>query len=152
MTVVRPAREEDLDAIARFEVEIARVSFGDAAILDQEFHRNRVRKALGGEREGLFVAVRDDDEEPRGWVWISLRTNFLTQEPYGNLRSLAVAEDAEGSDVGAALVEAALDFVHPFGVAEVSGRVHVSNLPMRTLYRRLGFEAEHLTMRKKIAR
>ena len=44
---VRPAREEDLDAIAGFEIEIARVSFGDDAIEDAALHRKRVAAALG---------------------------------------------------------------------------------------------------------
>ena len=44
---VRPAREEDLDAIAGFEIAIARVSFGDEAIEAAALHRKRAAAALG---------------------------------------------------------------------------------------------------------
>ena len=43
---VRGAREDDLDAIAAFEAEIARVSFGDEAIEDVALHRKRVAGAV----------------------------------------------------------------------------------------------------------
>ena len=45
--LIRPAHEDDLDAIAGFEVEIAKVSFGDEAVTDTRLHRGRVAGALG---------------------------------------------------------------------------------------------------------
>lgn len=149
--VVRAAGEQDLDAIADMEIEIARVSFGDEAIVDHAFHRKRVLDALGSGREGLIVAVVEGTEDVCGWVWISVRTNFLTHKPYGNLRSFAVAAGERGGAVSGLLFEAAVAFARDHDVDEVVGRVHVSNLPMRALYRELGFTAEHLTMRKRIA-
>ncbi len=56
--LVRPAAEPDLDAIAAFEVDIARVSFGDEAITDVAFHRRRVAGALGKPGEIALVAAR----------------------------------------------------------------------------------------------
>ena len=39
---IRPARESDLDAIAGFEIDIARASFGDEAIEDAALDRKSV--------------------------------------------------------------------------------------------------------------
>ena len=149
MTAVRDAREADLDAIVAFEIEIARISFGESAIEDPVMHRKRVAEALGKPREGTFVAGAADDV--RGWVWISLRKNFLTGEEYGFLRSLAVAEQARGTEVAEALLDRAMAFGAEHGVREVTGKVHVDNAAMRVAYRAAGFAPEHLTMKRVLA-
>lgn len=146
MTAIRDAREADLDALVAFEIEIARISFGASAIEDPALHRKRLAEALGKEREGTFVAAADG--AVLGWVWISLRKNFLTGEEYGFLRSLAVAESARGTEVAEALLERAMDFGAEHGVGEVTGKVHVGNAAMRVAYRAAGFEPEHLTMKR----
>src|SRR5437667_79861 len=71
---VRPASEADLDRIAEFEIEIARISFDEDAILDPALHRKRVAAALGRPGEVTLVAV--DGAAPDravGWVWLSGR-------------------------------------------------------------------------------
>ena len=148
MTEIRDAREEDLDALVAFEIEIARISFGETAIEDPAMHRKRVAEALGKPREGTFVAYEEGGEEVLGWVWISLRKNFLTGEEYGFLRSLAVAERARGSDLAETLLDRATRFGADHGVREVTGKVHVGNAAMRVAYRGAGFAPEHLTMRR----
>jgi GNAT superfamily N-acetyltransferase len=55
--VIRGATEGDLDAIAQFEIEIARVSFSDDAITDPALHRRRVSGGLGKPGEIMLVAV-----------------------------------------------------------------------------------------------
>lgn len=146
MTDVRDAREADLDAIVAFEIEIARISFGESAIEDPVMHRKRVAEALDKPREGTFVAGGEGDV--LGWVWISLRKNFLTGEQYGFLRSLAVAEKARGTEVAEALLDRAMAFGAEHEVREVTGKVHVANAAMRVAYRAAGFEPEHLTMKR----
>ena len=91
---VRPAGEPDLERIAEFEIEIARISFDDEAIVDPALHRKRVGKALGQPGEITLVAVADADDTPLGWAWLTSRTNSLTGARYGNFRSLAVADVA----------------------------------------------------------
>jgi ribosomal protein S18 acetylase RimI-like enzyme len=160
VTAVRDARESDLDAIVGFEIEIARISFGESAVEDPVMHRKRAGEALGKDREGTFVAGGDPDAGRSGapdaspsapvlgWVWISLRKNFLTGEQYGFLRSLAVAEQARGTEVAEALLERAMAFGAEHGVREVTGKVHVDNAAMRIAYKAAGFAPEHLTMRR----
>ena len=164
--VVRPAAERDLDAIAEFEVDIARVSFGDEAITDAAFHRRRVAGAVGKAGEITLVAVAADAPDvPLGWAWMSARTNSLTGERYGNFRSLAVADpdtftsaDAgTGLDavagasprLGELLMAAILRAADEAGFTHLSGKVNAANLGMRSLYRAFGFSATHLTMEKR---
>ena len=158
--VVRPAAERDLDAIADFEVDIARVSFGDEAITDPAFHRRRVAGALGKADEiTLVAAAADAADVALGWAWMSARTNSLTGERYGNFRSLAVAgrdvradADAETSPrLGELLMTAVLRAADEAGFTHLSGKVNAANLGMRSLYRAFGFSATHLTMEKRTA-
>lgn len=144
---VRGAREEDLDAIAGFEAEIARVSFGDEAIENLALHRKRVAAALGKPGEVTLVAVADGAPAvPVGWAWLSGRTNSLTGARYGNFRSLAAAGGPHRSEVAELLMAAVLAAAAGAGYQHLTGKVHARNLGMRTLYRKFGFEAAHLTM------
>jgi ribosomal protein S18 acetylase RimI-like enzyme len=149
--LVRPAADADLDAIAAFEVDIARASFGDEAITDAAFHRRRVAGALGkpGEITLIAVAVGARDA-PLGWAWLSARTNSLTGERYGNFRSLAVAESADRGPIGELLMTAVLDAAGRAGLTHLTGKVNAANLGMRALYRAFGFTATHLTMEKRV--
>jgi ribosomal protein S18 acetylase RimI-like enzyme len=144
---VRAAREEDLDAIAAFEAEIARVSFGDEAIEDMALHRKRVAGALGKPGEVTLVAAAAAAPAlPLGWAWLSGRTNSLTGARYGNFRSLAAAEGPGRSEVAELLMAAVLRAAADAGYQHLTGKVHARNLGMRALYRKFGFEAAHLTM------
>jgi ribosomal protein S18 acetylase RimI-like enzyme len=147
MTAIRDATEADLDAIVAFEIEIARISFGAEAVLDPDVHSRRVVKALDDPTEGTFVA---GGSEVLGWLWVSARKNFLTGEEYGFLRSLAVAPSAVGTPLGEDLLEAGVEWARARGAREVTGKVHVDNVAMRTVYRGAGSSAQHLTMRLEL--
>jgi len=145
--VIRPAREDDLDAIVGYEIDIAVVSFGDEAITDPALHRKRVGGALGKPGEVALVAVAvGSPADPVGWAWLSARTNSLTGERYGNFRSLAVADLPDRSSIGELLLAAVLAAADEAGMMMLTGKVHASNLGMRALYRKFGFAATHLTM------
>jgi ribosomal protein S18 acetylase RimI-like enzyme len=145
---VRPATGADLDALVGYEIEIARISFGRDAVTDPELHRRRVSGALGKPDEVALVATRDGVVV--GWVWLSGRTNSLTGDRYGNLRSLATSDGPGRGAVAERLLDAALAAARERGVSEVVGKVHMRNVAMRAVYAKLGFAAEHLSMRKTL--
>jgi L-amino acid N-acyltransferase YncA len=150
--LIRAATEDDLEAIAGFEVEIARVSFGDEAVTDSGLHRRRVAGALGKPGEiTLIAAAGAVPGEPLGWAWLSARTNSLTGARYGNFRSLAVADVPGRSEIGELLLAAVLQAAGDAGLLQLTGKVHARNLGMRALYRKFGFEAAHITMEKRVA-
>ncbi len=145
--LIRPAREGDLDAIAGFEIDIARESFGAEAIEDAALHRKRVAAALGKPGEVTLVAVAAQaGEAPVGWAWLSGRTNSLTGARYGNFRSLATADIPGRADAAELLMAAVLAAAAQAGYTHLTGKTHARNLGMRALYRKFGFEATHLTM------
>ncbi len=147
---IRPAREADLDVIAGFEIEIARASFGDEAIEDPALHRKRVAAALGKPGEVALVAVAAGAPAvPVGWAWLSGRTNSLTGARYGNFRSLATADVPGRGQVAELLMRAVLQASDQAGFVHLTGKVHATNLGMRTLYKKFGFEATHITMERR---
>jgi ribosomal protein S18 acetylase RimI-like enzyme len=153
---IRAATHDDLDAIVAFEIDIAKISFGEEAVLDPDVHSRRVTKAIDDEGEGTFVAGSPDADgsasgaAPAGWLWVSARKNFLTGEEYGFLRSLAVAPSAVGSPLGEELLATGVEWARSHGAREVTGKVHVDNVAMRTVYRSVGFSVQHLTMRLEL--
>jgi L-amino acid N-acyltransferase YncA len=150
--VIRRARQDDLDAIVGYEIDIAVVSFGDEAITDPALHRKRVGGALGKPGEVTIVAsAADRPADLLGWAWLSARTNSLTGERYGNFRSLAVSDGPDRSRIGELLLAAVLDAADEAGMTVLTGKVHAGNLGMRALYRKFGFAATHLTMERRRA-
>jgi L-amino acid N-acyltransferase YncA len=145
---IRPAADADLEALVGYEIEIARISFGDEAITDAALHRKRITGSLGKPDEVTLVAERDG--AVIGWVWLSGRTNSLTGDRYGNLRSLATSDVPGRGAVAELLLDAALSAARERGVSEVVGKVHMRNVNMRAVYAKLGFAAEHLSMRKAL--
>ena len=149
--LIREATADDLDAIAGFEVEIAKVSFGDEAVTDAGLHRRRAGGALGKPGEiTLVAAAQSAPGTPVGWAWLSGRTNSLTGARYGNFRSLAVADVPGRSQIGELLLAAVLRAASDAGLRQLTGKVHARNLGMRALYRKFGFEAAHVTMEKRL--
>ena len=147
---IRPAREQDLDVIAGFEIDIARASFGGEAIEDPALHRKRVAGALGKPGEITVVAVAAGAPAvPVGWAWLSGRTNSLTGARYGNFRSLATADVPGRGEAAELLMRAVLQAADEAGFVHLTGKVHASNLGMRALYRKFGFEATHITMERR---
>ncbi|WP_307163385.1 GNAT family N-acetyltransferase [Streptomyces rishiriensis] len=144
--VTRQADERDLPAIGRFEAEIARVSFGEDAIDDPARWASRLGRAMEKSKEGMIVAD-GPGEEPVGWCWVSINQNAMTGDRYANFRSLAVSPVDNRSDVAELLLTAGLEFCLANGITEVVGRVHVGNVPMRTVYRKFGFDPTSLSMK-----
>jgi ribosomal protein S18 acetylase RimI-like enzyme len=149
---VRQAGPDDLEALVRFEIEIARISFPDDPVEDPEVHRKKLSKAMERDREGMFVTEAEANKRVVGWLWVALNTNFLTGEKYANFRSLAVDQGPDSAAVADLLFANGIEYAALHGVSEITGKVHVSNAAMRVVYRKFGFEVEHLTMRRNVKR
>jgi len=147
---VRAVTDNDLGAIVGYEIDIAVASFADEAITDPKLHRKRVTGALGKPGEIMLVAVAEQAPEvPVGWAWLSARTNSLTGDRYGNFRSLATSDVPGRSEIGELLMAAVVAAAEEAGLTQLTGKVNASNVGMRTLYRKFGFAATHLTMERK---
>jgi ribosomal protein S18 acetylase RimI-like enzyme len=146
----RPPARADLPAIVDYEIEIARISFPDDAVVDPEVHGKKLLKAFERDREGMFVAEDAATGKVVGWLWVALNTNFLTGEQYATFRSLATDHGPDSAEIAEAIFAQGIEYARSRGVREITGKVHVNNVAMRVIYRKFGFEAEHLTMKKTV--
>jgi ribosomal protein S18 acetylase RimI-like enzyme len=143
---IRAAGAADLPAIVAFEIAIARITFPRDPIVDPAIHEKKLRKALERGEPGMFVLDRAG--QAVGWLWVYLNTNFLTDERYATFRSLAVDEaQPDAPALAEQLFAHGIAYARGAGMREITGKVHVANVSMRVLYKKTGFEAEHLTMR-----
>ncbi len=145
--VVRQPVANDLDALAQFEIDIARISFPDDPVVDPDVHRKKLQKAMERDREGMFVAEDTQGGRLVGWLWVALNSNFLTGESYANFRSLATLPVPESAQIAELLFARGIHYAQEHGSANITGKVHVSNVAMRVIYKKFGFRAEHLTMK-----
>jgi len=144
--LIRVAAEGDLAALVAFEIRIATISFGAEAVTEPAVHEKKLRKALERGEPGMFVLERGGAVQ--GWLWATFNTNFLTDEAYATFRSLAVDESVPDHAVLAdALFGYGIAYARRAGMREITGKVHVANTPMRLIYKKAGFTAEHLTMK-----
>jgi ribosomal protein S18 acetylase RimI-like enzyme len=144
--IIRAAQPGDLPAIVAFEIAIARITFPRDPIVDPAVHEKKLRKAMERGEPGMFVLDRAG--EAVGWLWVYLNTNFMTNEHYATFRSLAVDESQpDASALAEMLFSHGITYARDAGMTEITGKVHVNNVAMRVLYKKTGFEAEHLTMR-----
>src|SRR6266540_1628928 len=120
--VVRPAREQDLDAIVELFVEVAAEGrwIGTEPPVDRDRRRRRLAETLDQEREVVLVA------EAGGRI-------------IGQL-----GMDLAGYGVGSALLRAGIEWARGAGAHKVALQVWPHNAAALALYEKFGFQREGL--------
>jgi RimJ/RimL family protein N-acetyltransferase len=134
---LRPLEARDLEAVAAFEREIARISFPDDPITDLDFYVKKLRQVPDNANAAGIVA--EDDTGLVGWAHVSRRQNFITKEAYADFHSIYVSPSQRGTGVAAALVAAVFDFCRSKHFDRVVFRTRASNEPMKAVLARFGF-------------
>jgi len=142
MIEIRKAEDKDFYEIAKFEVQIAIISFGTEAITEDSFHYKRLKNCAN--RDGMLVAL--EEGKIIAWLWAESKTNSLTGDCYLNFRSFYVAEEYRNTQISNKMMDRMLVFAKSRKAKKIVGRVHVSNLPMRVVYKNNGFAPTHMTM------
>lgn len=146
--VIKEIEKEDIEQIASFEQEISEISFGEDAIIDIQFHKKKIIKAMNSERDGMFVL--HEGKEIIGWLWMAIKTNYLTEEKYINFKSFYINKDYRGEEYTNILMQKGIDYAKKNNVKYVVGKVNINNFSMRLIYSKFGFEPTHLTMELKM--
>src|SRR4051795_9705562 len=105
---LRALEEKDLETVAMFEGEIAKISFPDDPITDVPFYVKKLKQLMANKDAAAFVA--ESDGALVGWSNVSQRQNFITKEKYADFHSIYVAPSQRGGGVVAALVTAVFDW------------------------------------------
>lgn len=121
---IRIASLPDLGAIDALEA---------ASFEADRFPRRNLGRMLAGGRTVFLLA--ESGGMPSGYLALSFRRGSGTSRLY----SLAIAPQARGKGVGAALITRAVEETARRGLRSVRLEVRQSNMAARTLYERCGF-------------
>jgi RimJ/RimL family protein N-acetyltransferase len=146
---LRPLERKDVETVAAFEREIAKVSFPDDPITDLGFYAKKVGRLIGDPNVATFVA--EDRDGVIGWSYVSVRQNFITKEAYADYHSIYISESQRGSGVSRALVEAVFDFCRARKLDRVVFRTRATNERMKSVLARHGFEPAQIYYEKQFA-
>lgn len=143
MNIIRLAHDRDFDTIAQYEVNISRISFKDKAIVDHAFHKRKLEKAK--DRSGMMVIASSTDDI-LGWMWMERKKNSVSGEVYVNFKSFYIDDSIRGNTIVDALLENGIRYARQCKATSIVGKVHTSNISMRSLYKNHGFLPTHITM------
>lgn len=146
--ILRDFEWTDFPAILEFEIEIARKSFPETPILDEEYHKQKLEKAMKRKFDILKVALLDD--EIVGWLWLRTENDRNTSEKFGYIKSIIIKPKHRRQGFGKRLLEAAKYFFLSKGINRIDLIVSASNRNAFLFFEEVGFEREHSTMRKKL--
>jgi predicted methyltransferase/ribosomal protein S18 acetylase RimI-like enzyme len=138
----------DLPTILEFEREIARKSFPEAPILDEDYHKKKLERAVESGHDGLRVAVLGN--EVVGWLWLRVEKDRSTDEEFGYIKSIIVKPDYRYQELGKKLIEAAEEYFRGKGIRRIDVIASAANYEATLFFEALGYEREHSTMRKRL--
>jgi L-amino acid N-acyltransferase YncA len=139
---------KDVDIIASFEREIAKVSFPDDPITDLGFYAKKVGRLVDDRNAAAFVA--EDNTGIVGWAYVSKRQNFITKEAYADFHSIYVSPSQRGTGAAGKLVQAVFDFCRKEKLHRVVFRTRATNEPMKAVLARSGFVATQIFYEKAL--
>ena len=134
---LRPLDVKDVEIVASFEREIAKVSFPDDPITDLGFYTKKVGRLVDDRNAAAIVA--EDQTGVVGWAYVSKRQNFITKETYADFHSIYVSSSQRGTGAASKLVAAVFDFCRKEKLDRVVFRTRATNEPMKSVLARFGF-------------
>lgn len=151
MAIIRPATTADADTVLaladRLRVGVA--PWREEAAVTTAV-RGWVETSLATMGEpGHAVLVAELDHDVVGFITLSPGMHWAG-DPDASIGELVVSTEAEGRGLGHALVEAAMERARENGCTRISVSTGAANERARSLYRRLGFEDEDVTLSRAL--
>jgi RimJ/RimL family protein N-acetyltransferase len=145
---LRPLKSDDVEIVAGFERDIAKISFPDDPITDLAFYVKKVGKLIDDRNAATFVA--DDGSGPVGWAYVSKRQNFITKQSYADFHSIFVSPSQRGTGTADKLAQAVFDYCRREKLDRVVFRTRATNEPMKAVLARIGFVPTQIFYEKAI--
>ena len=148
---IRAAIPEDRDFVLSLAERL--IEFGDvpgrdrAAMIARD--RSVLAAALTGGGSTIFVAV-DDDGRPLGFIHLTTADDYYEARTTAHVADVAVAREAAGHGVGAALMERAEQWARDQDFAMLTLNVFTANRRARDLYAKLGYAEEWIRCLKRL--
>ena len=147
--VIRPASEDDLPTLLGFEQAIiaAERPF-DATLRAGEIHYYDLAALLQSREAHIVVAMRAGRIVGSGSARLRDSVPYVNHARHAFLGFMYVLPEVRGRGVNGLIVEALADWARAQGVTELVLEVYAGNEPAERAYRRAGFQARLVEMRR----
>ena len=135
---IAPATHDDLDDAVALFAGYQRFYTGRAR--DDDHNRAFLTRFLAPSERGLLLLARDESGRAVGFANLYWTFSSTSAEDHALMNDLFVAEEARGTNVGHALIEAAAAHAHERGLPVMSWQTALDNRRAQRLYER--FDAE----------
>ncbi len=137
----------DFPTVLEFEREISRISFPDAPLMDEDFHKEKLQKAR--RQKGNFLKVATLQEEVVGWLWLRSEKDRNTGERFGYVKTIIVKPEHRHQGFGRRLIDFADQVFTEDGIRRIDLIVGAANYDATLFFEEVGFERQYSTMRKR---
>jgi GNAT superfamily N-acetyltransferase len=149
---IRPATQQDLGAVQALTPRLSATGCPpgrDAAQVERSDMQS-VTRAIAEPAEGETLLVAEWEGSIAGFIHLKTVVDYFTQQSIAHIADVVVAESAEGTGIGKALMSAAEEWASTCGYTMVQLHVLVGNSRARSMYERLGYSAEWLKYIKRL--
>lgn len=146
---LRRLEAKDVEVIAAYERDIAKISFPDDPVTDINFYAKKLRNTIHDKKSWPLVAISNGTIA--GWVWFARRENFVTGEVYADLRSFYIAADKRGGAFALTIMRMVIEQCRTLGLSRLVGRTAATNEAMQAIYKLHGYQPKHIVYELTLA-
>lgn len=137
----------DFPTILEFEREISKISFPEAPLMDEDYHKEKLQKATRQKTNWLKVATLH--EEIVGWLWLRTEKDRNTGERFGYVKTIIVKPEHRHQGFGRKLIDYADQLFSEEGIGRIDLIAGATNYDATLFFEEVGFERQYSTMRKR---
>ena len=153
MITIRNTTEEDIDFISAHAYRLS--EFGPPEWRDQQQMTTAdIKHNIDAIRSndpniGTFIVV-DKNGERLGFIYLTMQTDYFTNELHAHISDIVVIKSAEGKGIGKLLMERADDWARSKGCRWITLNVFAENHRAQAMYEKGGFKKEWIKYLKQL--
>ena len=153
MITIRPSTAADVEFVAAHAYRL--VEFGPPAWRDQQVMteadiKHNIAAILSGNPDiETFIAI-DGAGKACGFIYLTMQTDYYTQERHAHITDVAVTKKAEGKGVGKLLLQKADEWARQKSARWITLNVFEGNTHAQAVYEKAGFQKEWIKYLKQL--
>jgi len=150
-TIIRQARENEVDALIEFEQGIVEAERPfDNTLKEGEIHYYDLLALVRSEEAEVLVAVVEDQLVGSGYAKLLDAKPYQKYKKYAYLGFMYVKPAYRGQGINKLILERLISWAKERNISEVRLQVYDENTSAKNAYRKVGFKPNLLEMRMEI--